>query len=64
MSQGLLAKTISKDNFAGHSARKKKKKVARRRDGYTLLKNGQRWTLLAQLRQPKTGIHVCGKGLL
>ena len=53
---------LSKDNFAGHSAKAKEEKVDRRRDGKIILRSGQGWTLLAQLRQFKTGLG--GKGLL
>ena len=40
---------LSKENSAGHSARKKKKKVDRRKGGKTILRSGQGWTLLAQI---------------
>ena len=53
---------FSKDNPTGHSERKKKKKEDRRRGGKTISKNGQEWTLPAQLGQLKTG--QVGKGLL
>ena len=53
---------FSKDNPTGHSERKKKKKAARRRDGKTVSKSGQEWTLPAQLGQLKIGQD--GKGLL
>ena len=52
---------ISKDNPTGHSERKKKE-ADRRRGGKTISKNGQEWTLPAQLGQLKTGQD--GKGLL
>ena len=48
---------FSKDDSAGYSARKNKK-----RDGKTILWSGQGWTLLTQLGQLKTGLG--GKGLL
>ena len=41
---------------------KGKKEADRRRDGKTILKNGQKWTLPAHLWQLKTG--QGGKGLL
>ena len=41
---------------------KGKKETDRRRGGKTILKSGQEWTLLAQLKQMKTGQD--GKGLL
>ena len=41
---------------------KKEEKADRRRDVKTMLRSGQRWTLLAQLGQLKTG--QGGKGLL
>ena len=53
---------FSKDNPTGHSERKKKKEVDRRRGGKTISKSGQEWTLPAQLGQLKTGQD--GKGLL
>ena len=53
---------FSKNNPTGHSERKKKKEADRRRDGKTISKSGQEWTLPAQLRQPKTAQD--GKGLL
>ena len=40
----------------------KRKRADRRRDGKTVSKNGQEWTLPAQLGQLKTGLD--GKGLL
>ena len=52
----------SKDNSAGHSARKKEEKVDKRRGGKIILRSGHGWTLLAQKRQLKTGLG--GKGLL
>ncbi|MEW8542231.1 MAG: hypothetical protein AB2693_01745, partial [Candidatus Thiodiazotropha sp.] len=45
---------LSKDNYAGHSER--------RRGGRTILKSGQGWTLLGQQGQLRTGLG--GKGLL
>ena len=53
----LKAFYFSKDDPAGHSARKNKKK-----DGKTILWSGKGWTLLTQLGQLKTGLG--GKGLL
>ena len=53
---------LSKDDSAGHSARKKEEKVDRRRGEKIILRRGQGWTLLAQLGQLKTGLG--GKGLL
>ena len=52
---------LSKDDSAGHSARKKEN-VHIRRGGKTILRSGQGWTLLAQLGQLKTG--QGGKGLV
>ena len=53
---------FSKDNPTEHSESKKKKEADRRRDGKTISKSGQEWTLPAQLGQLKTGQD--GKGLL
>ena len=53
---------LSKDNSAGHSARKKEEKVDRRRGGKMILKSRQGWTLLPQLGKLKTG--QGGRGLL
>ena len=40
----------------------KKEKIDRKRDGKTILRSGQGWTLLAQPGQQKTGLG--GMGLL
>ena len=52
-----LAKTILRSTVKG-----KRRRVARRRDGKTILKSGQEWTLVADLGQLKTV--QGGKGLL
>ena len=45
---------FSKDNLT-HKEKGKEEEVARRRDGKTILKGRQEWTLPAQLGQLKTG---------
>ena len=52
---------FSKENPTGHSE-KKGEEADRRTGGKTISKNGQEWTLPAQLGQLKTGQD--GKGLL
>ena len=52
----------SKDNPTGHSERKKKKRQAEEEVGRQYQREGQEWTLPAQLGQLKTGQD--GKGLL
>ena len=47
---------LSNDDSIGHCERKKKKKVDRRTGVKIILRNGQGWTLLAELRQLKTGL--------
>ena len=47
MSPGLW---LSKDGSAGYSEKKKEEKVDRRRGGKAILKSGQGWTSIAQLR--------------
>ena len=46
---------FSKDNPTGHSERKQKKRQTEEEGGKTISKNGQEWTLPAQLGQLKTG---------
>ena len=46
---------FSKGNPTGHSEGKKKKEADRRREGQTISKSGQEWTLPVQLGQLKTG---------
>ena len=46
---------FSKDKPTGHSERKKEKEEEADKRGKTISKNGQEWTLPAQLGQLKTG---------
>ena len=53
---------LSKDNSAGHNTRKKEETVDREKKWEDNIKEWTGMTLLAQLRQLKTGLG--GKGLL